>query len=167
MPFLRFIALVVFVTILSVGLATSNQSEASDEDFNATKWVNAWVEIWNTYDLDQVDRLFLQDARVSYFSSEKEGAVIGIDAVREHHRGFGFVEGGKDQPNKLWLEDLHTSTFEDSTVVTGIWFFQRSDGTLQRGPVTIVYVKKGGEFRIAHMHFANYPEKNDKEESKS
>jgi ketosteroid isomerase-like protein len=114
-----------------------------------------------------VDRLFLQDDRVSYFSSEKEGAVIGIEAVREHHRGFGFVEGGKEQPNKLWVEELQTSAFGPTAVVTAIWFFQRPDGTVQRGPVTMVYVKVDKEFRIAHMHFANYLEKNKKEGSKS
>ena len=167
MRFLRSMVLLAIMALLCVGSGISFPFEVSDEGSNISKWVDAWVEIWNSYDLNQVGKLFLQDERVTYFSSEKEGAVIGAEAVREHHRGFGFVEGGKDQPNKLWVEDLQTSTFEDSAVVTAIWFFQRPDGTVQRGPVTIVYVKQGEEFRIAHMHFANYLEKNKEEDSKS
>ena len=129
MRFLRFAVLIGIMVLLCVGSGSSRSIEVTDKEFNVSEWVDAWVEIWNTYDLNQVDKLFLQDERVTYFSSEKEGAVIGIDAVREHHRGFGFVEGGKDQPNKLWVEDLHTSAFEESAVVTGIWFFERQDGT--------------------------------------
>lgn len=127
--------------------------------FDADMWVGKWVKIWNTYDLNQVDELFLQDSRLTYFSSEKEGTIIGIDAVRDHHQGFGFVAGGKDQPNKLWVEDLHSAEFESSAVVTGIWYFQRSDGTKQRGPVTIVYIRQGDKFKIAHMNFSEYSSK--------
>lgn len=136
------------------------QSENEKPGFSADKWVDAWVKIWNTYDLSQVDQLFLQDDRLTYFSSEKEGALIGFKAVREHHKGFGFVEGGKEQPNKLWLEDIHSTEFGPSAIVTGIWFFQRQDGRIQRGPVTIVYVQKEDQYRIAHMNFSNYLEKN-------
>jgi hypothetical protein len=131
-------------------------AERSPDDYDAERWVNAWVKIWNTYDLDQVDELFLQDERVTYFSSEREGVIIGIEAIREHHRGFGFVAGGKQQPNKLWLEDIHTETFDNAAVVTAIWYFKRPDGTVQRGPVTIVYVRQGEAYRIAHMNFSNY-----------
>ncbi len=44
-------------------------------------------------------------------------------------------------------------------LVTGIWYFHRGEkdtGKTQHGPVTIVYVQTGDEYRIAHMHFANY-----------
>ena len=121
--------------------------------------VGAWVEMWNSYDLGQVDALFLTDDNLTYFSSEKEGVIKGIQAVREHHRGFGFVEGGKVSENKLWVEDLHTADFGTAVVVTGIWFFRRSSGQVQRGPVTFVYVKTGEEYRLAHLNFANYPGK--------
>jgi ketosteroid isomerase-like protein len=139
-------------------LATGGTQDAggSPYEFDADRWVSAWVEIWNTYDLDQVDELFLQDERLTYFSSEKEGVIIGIEAIREHHRGFGFVEGGKQQPNKLWLEDIHAETFGTTAVVTAVWHFKRPDGTVQRGPVTIVYVRQGEVYRIAHMNFSSY-----------
>ena len=53
-----------------------------------------WVEMWNSYDLDEVNELFLDDPGLTYFSSEKEGVIRGMEAVLEHHRGFGFVPGG-------------------------------------------------------------------------
>ena len=74
-----------------------------------------------------------------------------------------FIKGGKKQPNKLWVEELHTSVFGTTVVVTGIWFFQREDGSKQRGPVTIVYVRVENEFRIVHMNFSTYT---DSEETK-
>lgn len=146
-------AIFVFILIQCMWAAPYR---AGTDSFEVGKWVEKWVKSWNTYDLDQVDALFLQDDRVTYFSSEKEGVIIGIEAVRKHHAGFGFVPGGKEQPNRLWLEDLHTVGFDTSAVVTGIWVFQRPDGSRQRGPVTIVYVREDGRLRIAHMNFSSY-----------
>jgi len=121
--------------------------------------VGAWVDMWNSYDLSRVDRLFLADARVTYFSSEKERLIKGIDALREHHRGFGFVEGGKVQENKLWLEDLSFEDFGAAVIVVGIWFFRRIGGRTQRGPMTFVYLRGDDGLRLAHAHFAGYREK--------
>jgi ketosteroid isomerase-like protein len=123
--------------------------------------IDAWVEMWNTYDLDGVGKLFLTDARVTYFSSETEGLIRGIDALVAHHEGFGFVPGGKEQANRLWLEDLNQEGFGTAVVVGAIWFFRRGaegDAAPQRGPVTFVCVRDKGEWRIAHCHFANYIE---------
>jgi len=121
------------------------------------RMVERWVEMWNTYDLSQIDALFLHDERLTYFSSEREGAFRGIDAVREHHRSFGFVEGGKASESKLWVEDLDTANFGSMAIVTGIWCFQRPFGKVQRGPVTLVYVVQNDEARLAHLNFGNYP----------
>ena len=148
----------MIVLLISVQCSQTIEEGYLEMDFNTEKIVGEWVKSWNTYDLNDVDRLFLLDSKLTYFSSEKQGIITGIEAVREHHKGFGFVEGGKEQPNKLWVEDLHTSTFGKTVVVTGIWFFQRPDGSKQRGPVTIVYVNVKDEFRIAHMNFSNYLE---------
>ena len=147
------VGIICFSLIQSGNAGSFNGPKTS---FDAEKWVGKWVKIWNSYDLDQVDELFLQDQRLTYFSSEKEGVIIGIKAVRDHHEGFGFIPGGKDQPNKLWVEDMHSVEFDSSAVVTGIWYFQRSDGSKQRGPVTIVYVQQGDRFLIAHMNFSSY-----------
>ncbi len=119
--------------------------------------IDAWVGMWNAYDLDQVRNLFLDDARVTYFSSEREGLIRGIDAVVVHHEDFGFVPGGKDQPNRLWLEDLNQEGFDSTVVVAGIWFFRPDpDQPPRRGPVTFVCVRNNGGWRFAHLHFANY-----------
>ena len=122
-----------------------------------TDAVEDWVKLWNTYDLNQVKRLFLDDGRVTYFSSEKQGLIKGIDSLVRHHEEFGFVAGGKETGNRLWLEDLDIEEFADSAAVKADWLFQRkgSDRT-QRGPVTILYVKAGEGWRIAHAHFSNH-----------
>ena len=40
-----------------------------------------WVAMWNAYDLDAVDRLFLQGPQLSYFSSEKEGLIPALESA--------------------------------------------------------------------------------------
>ncbi len=153
------------VVLLSVSVALLSPVEPRPDpppDFDAELYVQRWVDMWNTYDLSLIEELFVTDQRVSYFSSERQGVIHGIDAVREHHRGFGFVSGGKSQGSRLWMEDIRSDVFDGSVVVTGIWFFQRAGSEpdeIQRGPVTIVYVPRGDGFRIAHMHFATYLEK--------
>jgi ketosteroid isomerase-like protein len=126
------------------------------QGFNA-KIVDDWVKFWNTYDLNQVERLFLKDDRVTYFSSEKQGVIKGFEALVKHHEGFGFVKGGKTQPNKLWLEGMDVEDFGDSAIVCAIWFFKRPNvETPQKGPVTIVYERRPEGWRIAHANFGNY-----------
>ena len=155
------IGIFCFVLILSGNTESIDTSLIQAE---AKTCVEKWVDFWNTYDLNQVEQLFLQDDRLTYFSSEKEGALLGFDAVLKHHKGFGFIPGGKDQPNKLWVDDLHFADFDSSLVVTGIWYFQRPDGPKQRGPVTIVYIQQGDRLKIAHMNFSEYKdEKKEKE----
>jgi len=151
----------IFLSLLLINiLCCSNIRQKEPEpSFDTENLVGAWVAMWNSYDLSMVDKLFLTDSTVTYFSSEKEGLIRGIDSVREHHAGFGFVEGGKVQENKLWLEDVQTDIFGPAVIITGIWFFRRgpeTSGEIQRGPVTFLYVQKGSEYRIAHVNFGNY-----------
>ena len=125
----------------------------------AERLVSSWVALWSSYDLDRVDDLFLQDARVTYFSSEKEGLIRGIEKIREHHRGFGFVPGGKKAERELWVENVESDDLGDTLVVTAIWYFgdrETPAAENRRGPMTMVYVRAGGEYRIAHLHFGNY-----------
>jgi hypothetical protein len=122
--------------------------------------LDEWVRMWNTYDLSQVDKLFLTNEKLTYFSSEREGAIVGIQAVHEHHQKFGFVAGGKLSANQLWLEDVRISDLGSCAVATGIWFFRRAaNGQIQRGPVTFVLTQSGNEYRLAHLNFGNYPAK--------
>ncbi len=120
--------------------------------------IEVWTASWNSYDLDIVDELFLSDPGLTYFSSEKEGVIRGMEAVREHHVGFGFVPGGKEQDNRLWLEEVGYDLHGSSVVVTGIWFFSRvgESGIPQKGPVTFVLVVKDDQLKISHCNFSTY-----------
>ena len=42
-----------------------------------TALLDRWVEMWNSYDLDEVTELFLDDPSLTYFSSEKQGSFGG------------------------------------------------------------------------------------------
>ena len=119
--------------------------------------IEKWVSIWNTYNLSMVERLFLNDSRVSYFSSEKRGLIKGIKELIKHHEEFGFVPGGKPKSNKLWLKKVNTEVFDRTAIVTALWFFQRlGSDNIQSGPVTLVYVLDGAEWRIVHANFSSY-----------
>jgi len=159
-------ALTVFFGEAVIGCQTGSVPDPEGPE----SLIEAWVAMWNSYDLDQVEALFLDDDRLSYFSSESEGLIKGMAAVLEHHEGFGFVAGGMDQPNRLWLEDLNTDLFQDAAVVTGIWFFASGpqeggadpglpEGvvpTPQRGPVTCVCVYQDSRWQFIHMSFSEY-----------
>jgi ketosteroid isomerase-like protein len=131
-----------------------------DRDAALNKALEAWVAMWNSYDLNEVDRLFVADEAVTYFSSEYPGLVQGIEALREHHRGFGFRPGGAPTGARLWLEDVEMRWDGAAAVVLAQWLFARaeSDDPPQRGPVTFVFVARGDGYRILHAHFANAPE---------
>jgi hypothetical protein len=150
---------------VSPGPVCAAEADGSPEDvrgslgrFDGVREVRAWVEMWNRFDLDRVDALFVRDSRLTYFSSERPGVIAGIDALRQHHRGFGFVPGGADRGSRLWLEAAQAQTYGRVVVVTATWFFQRAgSATPQRGPVTLVLLNEGAGCRIAHAHFANDP----------
>lgn len=145
------------LAVLMSFLFASQPSERPESEIK--QLIDAWVSMWNSYDLALVEKLFLVDSRVSYFSSEKEGLIRGIDAVRKHHAGFGFVDGGKKQENKLWVEDIHVQVFGSATIVAGIWYFQKESNEsaqIQKGPFTFVCVKELNEWRLAHLNFSEY-----------
>ncbi len=125
---------------------------------SAEELIETWTACWNSYDLDVVDELFLTDEALTYFSSEKEGVIRGKEAVLEHHVGFGFVSGGKEQENRLWLEDVGYDVFDTSVVVTGIWFFARPGETTppQKGPVTFTLIWRDARLLITHCNFSEY-----------
>ena len=115
--------------------------------------MTSWEKSWNTYDLNQVTELFVNDSSVTYFSSERAGLIHGIDSLIKHHRGFGFVPGGKTSVNKLWLTELQYLPL----AVTAAWHFQKPGVPEQRGPVTFILKKYPNGFRISHAHFSNDP----------
>ncbi len=149
--------LVILSVFASIGLACAPSENRKHFDLDTQ--VAAWVNLWNTYDLNLVDELFVTDSSVTYFSSEFEGVIKGINAVREHHVGFGFVEGGKAAEQELWVSDTHAVEHWPAVIVTGIWFFGDSTAPLdqvQRGPFTFVYVQQGETYKLAHLNFGNY-----------
>jgi ketosteroid isomerase-like protein len=153
----------LFILFMMISVSSSQGFDFNTPTENDVQGlIDSWVAMWNSYDLKMVDKLFLQDSRVSYFSSEKEGLIQGIQAVQEHHVGFGFVDGGKSQENKLWVEDVQISHFGTAAIVAGIWYFQRvSDDaeSVQKGPFTFVCVRIEEEWRLAHLNFSEYKER--------
>jgi len=147
--------------LVCVSILTACTERQSEHAFDTDRYMNSWLELWNTYDLALVDELFLADSSVTYYSSEREGLIVGIDAVRAHHEGFGFVVGGRPAEQDLWVEDVHTATFWRTAVVTGVWRFGDLEGApddAQRGPFTFVYVQRGDMYRLAHLNFGTYLE---------
>ncbi|NIO33197.1 MAG: DUF4440 domain-containing protein [Gemmatimonadetes bacterium] len=145
--------------VLIAACGPTDRPPASPETFDAESHVAAWVDLWNTGDLARVDELFLTDSSVTYFSSEREGLIEGFAAVRAHHEGFGFVDGGTQPEQELWVADVRSSMYGDVAVVGAIWQFGDRSApvdSIQRGPMTAVYVRAGDRYRIAHMHFAEY-----------
>jgi hypothetical protein len=127
--------------------------------FDAAAETAKWVQLWRTYDLDLVGDLFVTDSTVTYLSSERKGLILGIDSVRSHHVGFGFVPGGVPPASELWLEDVHGEQRGDAATVTAVWFFgdrAAPRDSVQHGPVTFVYAWRVDRWRIAHAQFGNY-----------
>ncbi|MHA2304292.1 MAG: hypothetical protein ACXACU_02780 [Candidatus Hodarchaeales archaeon] len=125
------------------------------------KLVEDWITFWNTYNLSVIDDLFLVDSNITYFSSEKKKLIKGFEKIKNHHEGFGFVDGGKKTSTELWLEDMDIEKYQNEAIITAVWFFKRDSQSneVQKGPVTIVLTpikEQEGEYRIVHMHFANY-----------
>ena len=145
----------ICVAVLVAATACMPPSPTFDAQAETTKW----VQLWRTYDLDLVHDLFVTDSTVSYLSSEREGLILGFESVFAHHEGFGFVAGGSPPENELWLEEVHGEQRGDAATVTAVWFFGDRTAprdSVQRGPVTLVYARIDGSWRIAHAQFANY-----------
>lgn len=138
----------IFVLLLAIGWYASAAQSASPVIL-----MRDWEKSWNTYDLNEVNRLFVNDSSVTYFSSERAELIHGFDLLYRHHEGFGFVRGGKGSVNKLWLAEIRYLP----SAVTAIWFFERPGSPVQRGPVTFILKKDGKGYRIAHAHFSNDP----------
>ena len=155
----RLAASSTLIAVLALSCQRAAVHRPSIPPFDADQHLAAWVHLWNTYDLSLVNELFLDDSRTTYLSSEREGLIRGIADIRAHHVGFGFVEGGKTPERELWVEDVASNVFGTIAVVTARWLFgdrNADPASVQQGPMTVVYVLEEEQYRIAHMHFANY-----------
>lgn len=123
---------------------------------NFQQLLDRWVAMWNTYDLAEVDHLFLDDARLTYFSSERQGALRGLEAIRKYYRDFGFTTGGKPVRYILGLENLQIDRFGELAIATGLWCYRREETPVQRGPATFVMIAGEEGCKLVHLHFATY-----------
>lgn len=146
--------------IQSIDTGDQRKIEGSAETSKIEDFINEWVAMWNSYDLDQVEHLFLNSDQLSYFSSEKEGVIKGFKNVVNHHIGFGFVKGGKQSTSRLWLDQVNFSSHGPTKIVTAIWYFQKKGGPVQKGPVTFVCLEDTSGYKFVHLNFGNYKEKN-------
>ena len=141
-------------------LACQPNHSSSIESEEVTEVIDRWLDLWATYDLNRLEEIFWNDPNCSYFSSEREGLIKGYNALIPHHRGFGFISGGKTPGNTLWLEELDVLISTQTAVVSAIWYFgdkTQPKDSIQRGPVTFVLLKdKDQQVKIGHTHFANY-----------
>jgi imidazolonepropionase-like amidohydrolase len=120
--------------------------------------LDAWIGMWRRYDLDWVEELFVPDDALTYFASDREGLIEGIDAVRAYHADVGFVPGGFAPENELWLEQVTIADFGESAVVGAMWYFGNRVNRLAaaRGPMTMVLASTSSGFKISHLNFGNY-----------
>jgi imidazolonepropionase-like amidohydrolase len=120
--------------------------------------LDGWLEMWREYDLDRVSELFVNGDALTYFPGDREGAIQGFGGVLDYHRGLGFTPGGFDPANELWIEDVTLSDFEDSAVVSAVWYFgtRLTRRVTGRGPLTMVIARTASGFRISHVNFGNY-----------
>jgi ketosteroid isomerase-like protein len=148
------------VLVLAVALSASTADGQQLARDTPRQLLDSWVELWETYDLDTVPALFLQNDALTYFSSETEGLIEGFDRIVEHHRGFGFVSGGEARDQLIWVRNVRIEEFGDTAFIGAIWYFGDPDSPAdaQRGPMSVLAVRTADGYRIAHMHFATYAE---------
>ncbi len=135
-------------------------AEAEPDRRTPASTLGTWTTAWNAYDLDLVPALFTGQPAPSYYSSEKPGRMTGRAALAEHHKGFGFVPGGKASDSRLWLEGIVIDERGDMALATAAWLFDRDVAGAappQRGPVTFMLVRGPDGWRIQHAHFSNDP----------
>lgn len=141
----------------------AEESEADDRPTSGPaspqQALEAWLGLWRRFDLDGLGAVFLQDPALTYFASDSDGLIEGYDAVRAYHEEAGFVSGGFQPEQELWVEDVVIADFDDNAVISGVWHFgnrvSRTDAA--QGPMTMVVEQTGSGYRIAHLHMGNYP----------
>lgn len=149
------------VEVFRMARLPASVGTADPDTADVNQVLQAWSAMWNAADLVPIDKLFLDGDAPSYFSSEKPGLIKGRSAILDHHRELGFVEGGRSQESRIWLEDVRIQEMggPSAYLITATWGFDRGQGPamVQRGPATFAIVKTESGFRIAHAHFANNP----------
>ena len=93
------------------------------------------------------------DPVVTFFASDSNELIEGFEGVLAWHEAQGFVAGGFQPDDELWLEDTLVADFEDSAVVSATWRFGSRILTEEaiRGPLTMTIVRTSTGFRIVHL----------------
>jgi imidazolonepropionase-like amidohydrolase len=135
-----------------------DEAAPMDGPASAQAAIDGWLAAWRSYDLDELTQVLLNDPSLTYFANDAEGTIEGITDVLTYHEGLGFVRGGFQPENELWLEDVLVANFDESAVVSAVWHFGnrvlRSDAA--RGPFTMVVVRTRAGYRITHVNMGNY-----------
>lgn len=108
-----------------------------------THLITRWTRFWNSYDLDELEALFVMDEQGHLLLVREAGPARGPEALRRHHISFGFVPGGKVSTNGAWLEQIAEDRLDrGTTLITAIWCFRRASApdVIQRGPLSAVVV---------------------------
>ena len=115
--------------------------------------LDRWLAMWRRYDLDAVGDVFLQAPAVTFFASDSNELIEGFDEVLAWHEAQGFVAGGFQPENELWLEDALVSDFEDSAVVSATWRFGSRilPEEASSGPLSMTIVGTSSGYRIVHL----------------
>jgi hypothetical protein len=114
--------------------------------------------MWRRYDLDRVRDVFLNDDALTYFPSDAEGLITGIDAVLTYHEGLGFSSGGFQPDDELWLEGVTIVNLGESAVIGATWYFgsRANRPAAGRGPLSMLLTRTSAGLRISHLHLGNY-----------
>ena len=120
--------------------------------------LDAWLTMWRRYDLDRVRDVFLNDDALTYFPSDAEGLITGIDAVLTYHEGLGFSSGGFQPDDELWLEGVTIVNLGESAVIGATWYFgsRANRPAAGRGPLSMLLTRTSAGLRISHLHLGNY-----------
>lgn len=138
---------------------TEREVNATTGPASPQEALESWLGLWRRYDTEDLADVFLVDRALTYFPSDSVGLVEGFDAVVEYHEAQGFVPGGLRPDQELWLESTVITDFEESAVVSALWYFGNrvSREDVARGPLTLVVVRTNQGYRISHVNMANYP----------
>ncbi len=99
------------------------------------RWLEAYVEAWETYDRDKIAALFADDINYRYHPSDD--AIVGRDAVVQSWLGEGDYPDASDRDAPGTFEAAYRAIAVegDVAVATGISSYRDEPG----GPIVRVY----------------------------
>ena len=134
------------LSLLLVLLAPTVVFAGAAEEANAV--IDRWSAAYTSNDPEAIVKIYAPDAIL--LGTVSPVISVGTEAIRKY---FSLVKGSG---NKNTIQERHIIVLGDNAVVaTGFYEFTRmKDGKPVAGPsrFTMLIVKSGGEWRIAHHH---------------